>query len=79
MRDGATQVGKGQITQEDSIEHVRELRFPPESNKEPLMSFKQWKDLSISEVLKDHSSRVHKAKGKSESWQNRWEAVAVKQ
>lgn len=37
------------------------------------MSFKQWKDMSKFEVLKDHSSGEWGEEGKSESWETSWE------
>lgn len=51
LREGAGQGGKGQITQ-NSTGHGRDLRLPPESSKEPLMSFMQGKDRNKFEVLK---------------------------
>lgn len=78
LREGAGQVGKGQITR-DSTGHVRDLRLPPESSEEPLMSFMQWKDWNKFEVLKDRYGGKWEEEGKLESWETSWEAVAVKQ
>ena len=53
LRDGAGQVSKGQITR-DPVGHIRDVRLPPEGYKEPLVTFRQWKDMRKSAFLKDH-------------------------